>query len=50
MGLIKSLPTLREEEEQWAVYYSSPQSFMIMLLSVVLKTMGTSAHFDWLVN
>ena len=36
---------------QWAVYYTSPQSFFYnVFLFVDSTTLGTLVNFDWLVN
>ena len=37
------------EMGQWAVYYSSPKSFINTFLFGILTTLGTSVTFDWLV-
>ena len=36
---------------QWAVYYTSPQSFILTFsYSLPLQNLGLLLHFDWLIH
>ena len=45
------LVTIDERDRgQWAIYYTSPQSFIISVQFIGLTTLGTLVNFDSLVD